>query len=219
LARLHASGRVTANRFVIHGVVANGVSADVDLDAGKLRLSNLDGDLFGGKHRGKWQADFGVSPWTCKGSGTVSGVSLNKVATQMGDDWISGIASASYSVSGPCTPEFWQSADGTLQVDLRNGAWPHVLLDTDSELQITRLTGEARLSGGKIVLDSAQLESPNGKYAISGTATLERDLDFKMTRTRAEPRSGYEITGTIAKPRVWQLSNTEQARLKTPPAQ
>ena len=220
LARLNASGHVTANRFVIHGVTATGVSVDVDLDAGKLRVSNLDGDLFGGKHRGKWLADFSVSPWICKGSGTLSGIALNKIATQMGDDWITGTASGGYTVAGPCTPEFWQSADGTLQVDLRNGALPHVLLDQDSELQITRLTGEARLTDGKIALESAKLDSPSGKYAISGTASLQRDLDLKMTRAQTEAaRSGYEITGTIAKPQVSQLSKTEQARLKTPPAQ
>lgn len=220
LARLHASGHVTANRFVIHGVTANTVSADVDLDAGKLRVSNLDGDLFGGKHRGKWLADFTASPWICKGSGTLSGISLDKIATQMGDDWIAGTASGSYNITGPCTPKFWQSADGVLQPDVRNGALPHVLLDQDSELQIMRLTGEVRLADGKLVLQSATLDSPSGNYAISGTASLQRDLDLKMTRTQAEAaRSRYEITGTIAKPRVSQLSSTEQARLKATPAQ
>jgi uncharacterized protein involved in outer membrane biogenesis len=220
LARLHASGHVTANRFVIHGVTANVVSADIDLDAGKMRISNLDGDLFGGKHRGKWQADFTASPWICKGLGTLSGVSLDEIATQMGDDWIAGTASGSYNITGPCTPKFWQSADGVLQADVRNGALPHVLLDQDSELQIMRLTGEARLADGKLVLRSATLDSPSGNYAISGTASLQRDLDLKMTRTQAEAaRSGYEITGTIAKTQVSPLSKTEQARLKTTPAQ
>jgi len=220
LARLHATGHVTANRFVIHGVTANAVSADLDLDAGKLRVSSPDGNLFGGEHRGKWLADFTASPWTCKGSGTLNGISLDKIATQMGDDWIAGTAGGSYNITAPCTPEFWQSAEGVLQLDLRNGALPHVLLDQDSELQITRLSGEARLADGKIVLQSAKLDSPSGNYAISGTASLQRDLDLKMTRTQVDTvRSGYEITGTIAKPKVSQLSNTEQARLKTPPAQ
>lgn len=220
LARLHASGHLTANRFVIHGVTSNGLSADIDLDTGKLRVSNLTGDLFGGKHRGKWLADFSASPWTCKGSGTLSGISLYKIANQMEDNWIAGTAGGSYNISGPCTPAFWQSAEGTLQVDLRNGALPHVLLDEDSELQITRLTGEARLADGKIVLDSAKLDSPSGEYTISGMASLQRDLDLKMTRTHAESaRSGFGITGTIAKPQVLPLSKTEQARLKTPPAQ
>ncbi|HKF03173.1 MAG TPA: AsmA family protein [Candidatus Sulfotelmatobacter sp.] len=220
LARLHASGHVTANRFVIHGVTASVVSADIDLDAGKMRVSNLEGDLFGGKHRGKWQADFTASPWICKGVGTLSGVSLDEIATQMGDDWIAGTASGSYNITGPCTPKFWQSAEGVLQADVRNGALPHVLLDQDSELQIMRLTGEARLADGKLVLRSATLDSPIGNYAISGTASLQRDLDLKMTRTQAEAaRSGYEITGTIAKPQVSPLSKTEQARLKTSAAQ
>jgi len=184
------------------------------------RFSNLDGDLFGAKHRGKWLADFSVTPWTCKGTGTLDGLSLERVATQMDDAWIAGTASGSYAVTGLCTAEFWQSAAGTLQTDWRNGALPHVLLGADSELQITRLTGQARLAEGKFVFDGVKLDSPNGQYLISGTASVARDLDLKMTPTMTETaRSSYEITGTITKPRVSALSNTEQAHLKPLPAQ
>jgi len=215
LARLHASGRLTANRFLVHGVAATAVSADIDLDAGKLQVTRVDADLFGGKHEGKWLADFSVSPTVCKGSGTVAGLSLDRVAAQMEDRWIAGTASGTYDLTGPCTGEFWPSAEGTLQAELRKGVLPHVFLEMDSDLKIVRLSGQGQLSDGTIEIKSAELDSPSGQYQISGTATLKRTLDLKMTRTPADSaRTGYEITGTLAQPRVTQLSNTEQARLK-----
>ena len=70
-----------------------------------------------------------------------------KVAKQMGDDWIAGTANASYEVKGPCTGEFWQSAVGTLQVDVRDGALPHVLLGTDTGVTITRFDGRGSAAG------------------------------------------------------------------------
>ncbi len=218
LARLHASGRITASRFLVRGVAATAVSAEVSIDAGKLQITDMSSDLFSGKHRGDWLADFSVSPSVCKGSGSLSGVSLDKAAKQMGDDWITGMASGRYSIRGPCTSEFWQSAEGTQQAELRDGALPHVLMENDTELKITRLNGEARLREGKIEISSAKLDSPNGTYEMRGTASLKRELDLRLMRAAAEgAKSGYEITGTLAAPRVSSLSNAEQARLKPLP--
>lgn len=218
MARLHASGRISASRFLMRGVVATAVSAEVSVDAGKLRITDLNGDLFSGKLRSNWLADFSVSPSVCKGNGALVGVSLDRIAKQMNDGWISGTASGSYEVTGPCTSEFWQSAEGTVKADLRDGALPHVLLGTDAELKITRLTGEALLREGKFEISSAKLDSPTAKYQISGTASLSRDLDLKMTRTSADvATSGYTITGTLAAPQITSLSNAEQARLKPLP--
>lgn len=218
LGRLKASGHITASRFLVHGVAATAVSADVTVDAGKLQIKSMGGEIFAGKHQGKWLADFSVSPSVCKGSGALTGVSLAKVAKQMGDDWIAGTARGSYEVTGPCTGEFWQSAVGTLQVDVRDGALPHVPLGTDTGVTITRLDGEARLREGKIEIGSAKLDSPSGTYEIRGTASLKRELDLRLTRAPAEgAKSGYEISGTLAAPRVSSLSNAEQARLKPLP--
>jgi AsmA-like C-terminal region len=194
------------------------VSADVTMDAGKVQIKSAGGEIFGGKHQGKWLADFSVSPSVCKGSGTLTGVSLANVARQMDDDWIAGTARGSYEVTGPCTGQFWESAEGTLRVDVRDGTLPHVLLGAETGVTITRLDGEARLREGKLEISSAKLDSPNGKYEIRGTASLKRELDLKLTRTPADvAKSGYAITGTLSAPQVSSLSNAEQARLKPLP--
>src|SRR5260370_41822334 len=108
-----------------------GVSAKVSLDGGKLEICGLNADFLGGQHRGEWQADFSVQPAVCKGSGSLIGVSLEHLADAMNDAWIDGTANSTYEVRGACSTEFWQSAEGTLQFDMKDGTWPHVVLGED----------------------------------------------------------------------------------------
>jgi hypothetical protein len=49
---------------------------------------------------------------------------------------------------------------------------------------------------------------------LSGTASLNRDLDLKLARLPLGTAAGYTITGTLAEPRVAPLPGAEQARLK-----
>lgn len=219
LSRLHASGQIVARRFVVHEIPAENVSAKVSIDAGKLQVSDFEADVFGGKHQGDWIVDFTRSPSVCNGSGSVRTISLASIAHEMRDDWITGTANGSYELKGACTAEFWQAADGAIRVEMRNGTLPHVLLGEDSaSLKISRLTGEARLRSGVIEVGTAKLDSPSGSYKVSGTVSLKRQVDLKLARMPGEAGpSGYEITGTLATPRVSTLSNSEQARLKSLP--
>jgi len=65
-------------------------------------------------------------------------------------------------------------------------------------------------------LSSSKLTSRDGAYDLTGTVTLDREIDMKMTRQPADAtHSGYAVTGTLAEPRVSPLGRTEQAKLKT----
>ena len=216
LARVRASGRVTADRFVLHGVSATKVSANINLDAGSLEVSSVEADLLGGRHRGKWQADFGVKPAVCSGSGNLTGISLGSVSKLMKDDWVAGTAGASYEIRGSCSPDFWQSSEGTLKVNVADGRLPHVFVGENAEpLSVQKFTAQVRLHGGKLEVSDGRLDSPDGVYEISGTATLKREIDFKVARVPAGSGvSAYTITGTLAEPHVAPVNRTEQARLK-----
>lgn len=215
LARLHASGRVTADHFQISGLDAAHVSTNAVLESGKLRLSEVDADFMGGKHRGEWAADFSVKPAACSGSGTFSQLSLSSLALAMKDRWITGTSKASYELTGPC-PAFWQTAEGTLQVDVTDGLLPHVSLGEDpGPFKVMRLVGEGRLRAGRIEVSDARVDSSGGKYLLSGTASLKREVDFSLTRiSNNAASSGYAISGTLSDPRVTPLARVEQARLK-----
>jgi hypothetical protein len=216
LDRLRASGQVTADRLQAHGVVVTRVSANVSLEEGYLQISQLAADVLGGTYRGQWRANFGVKPAACSGSGNFSGLLLTNLADAMKNPWITGKASASYDVKGPCPADFWQSAEGTLHVEMRDGIFSHVIIgDSAQPFQVTRLSGQAQLHAGTIEITSAELDSPNGKFQLSGTVSLKRAVDLKLAHApNGVAAGGYTITGTLAEPRVAPLGGTEQARLK-----
>jgi uncharacterized protein involved in outer membrane biogenesis len=223
LENLRASGDVNAGRLRIHNMVAERVSAAVDLDHGKLRVSDLRADLLGGKHRGDWQADFtGASP-LYTGAGTLTGISLEQMASAMHDPWISGTAGGTYQItaSGTDSSTFWQSAEGGVRFDLRDGVLAHIsLASEEGPLQIARWQGRARLHDAKIEIEKGPLTSSGGVYEISGTASFGQVLDFKLTAATEVKAAGagslvYSITGTVAEPRVAVTPAAEtQARLK-----
>jgi hypothetical protein len=222
LENLRASGKVSAGRLWIRNVVAERVSAALDLERGKLKIAELRGDVLGGKHRGNWQVDFTAGPTTYTGSGTLTEISLGQIADAMRDRWISGTGGGTYQItaSGSDSAAFWESAEGQLQFDLREGVLSHISLASDEgPLRVGRWEGRVRLHGGEIEIENDKLVSSAGTYEISGSASLGRVLDFKLSRsTDVKPeRVGsqvYSIRGTLAEPRVVLTSPETQARLK-----
>jgi len=223
LDNLRASGKVSAGSLRIRNLVAQRVSAALDLERGQLKISELRADLLGGKHRGDWKMDFtGASP-IYTGTGTLTGISLQQMAEAMHDPWISGTAGGTYQLtaSGTDSAAFWESAEGGVQFDLRDGVLSHISLTTDEgPLRIAHWQDRVRLRDGKIEIEKGKLVSPVGAYEISGTASLARVLDFKLTRGTdvKTVRAGsvvYSITGTVAEPHVALTPVPEtQARLK-----
>ena len=52
-------------------------------------------------------------------------------------------------------------------------------------------------------MKDAKLDSPGGKFLVSGTASLKGDLDFKLARSpNGATAAGYTISGTLVEPRV-----------------
>ena len=211
-ANLRASGKVNMGHLHIRSVIADRLSASVELDRGKLKLSDVRADVLGGKHRGDWRADFTGVPALYAGSGTLTGISLQQVAEAMHDPWIAGTASGTYQVtaSGIDAEMFWQSAEGGLQFDIRDGALPHIaLMNSEGPLRVTRWQGRARLrSGGLIEIENGKLLSTVGVFEIHGTTLFGRDLDLKLIRGVVDESPvhagsmNYSITGTVAEPRV-----------------
>ena len=218
LFNVRAAGELIADRLRVQRLQATHVSAKVSLDSGKLQISELNANVLGGQHRGQWQADFTVKPAVCNGGGTVIAASMADVADAMNDPWVSGTANATYELKGSCPAEFWTSAEGSLEFDMRDGILPHLSLMEDAgPVKVTRLAGQARLHAGHIEIGDALLHTPDGRFQLSGTATLKGELDLKLTTTpnATSTVTGYAVTGTLAEPRAIRLISPEtQARLK-----
>jgi uncharacterized protein involved in outer membrane biogenesis len=222
LQNLTASGKVNARRLRIHGILAEKLSSGVDVDHGKLKLTNLQADLLGGgKHRGDWNADFSASPPVYAGTGTFTGISLQQIARAFHDSSIAGTAAGTYqiSASGSNGAAFWQTAEGAMQFDVKDGLLSGISLnDDDSGLRISRWAGEIGLHAGKFEIGKNRLVSPAGVYEVSGTASLAAALNLDLTQTN-DVKPGhvgalvYSITGTVAEPKV-AIRETPQTQAK-----
>lgn len=215
LASLHAVGKLTASRVVIHNLVANRVSAEIELEQGRLQLSNLRGEVLGGRHTGEWRVDFTVNPPTYHGNGSLEKVALGQLAEAMHDDWITGTTNVEYRAdsAGWTRAELLSHAEAAFQVETREGSLPHLTLAGESApLRISRFVGRLLLHAGKFEIDQGKLQTPGGIYQLSGTASLGRVLDFKLARDGAP---GFSITGTVDQPRVAVSTTPDtQAALK-----
>ncbi|MGA9797583.1 MAG: AsmA family protein [Terriglobales bacterium] len=202
LASLHAVGKLTAGRVLIHNLVANHVSTEVEVEQGRLRLSNLRADVMGGRHTGDWQLDFTVNPPTYRGHGALEKVVLGEIAEAMHDDWLTGTANVEYraDTQGWTKAELISHADASFQVEAHDGSLPHLILAGDSNpLRVNRFVGLLLLRDGKFEIDQGKLQTSGGIYQISGTASLDRVLDFKLGR---DGTRGFNITGTVDQPHV-----------------
>ena len=213
LNTLHASGKIAAGRFTIQRVEATRVSADVALEDGMLRLSNLQAELMGSVHRGDWTANFNKQPPAYTGSGTFDEVDLEQLSAAMDDAWITGTAGASYEVtaSGGTVAELLESATGSLTVEAREGVLPHLTLAREP-LVFERFAGKFILNDGELDITDGKLQSSDATYQVVGSASLANELDLRLIRNSGR---GFNVTGSLTAPRVQPALFPEtQAALK-----
>jgi uncharacterized protein involved in outer membrane biogenesis len=126
---------LASNRVDVHGLTALRVSANVDLNRGKLRISDLHGDVLGGKHSGELRADFTAKVPEYTGTGSVEQIVLGQLGEVMHDPWVTGTASVNYkaSMAGVSAAELFTSASATLVVDAHDGMLVHLALPNSSQ--------------------------------------------------------------------------------------
>jgi hypothetical protein len=94
---------------------------------------------------------------------------------------------------------------------------PHISLGEGAgPLKVSRFVGQAMLHAGETELKDVTMDSLSGKFQVSGTASPRGELDFRLgARNPSGTAPGFAISGTLAEPRVEQLTGPEtQARLK-----
>jgi hypothetical protein len=210
LRRIQAHGNLHIGRFSLKRMTATQVTAQVDVDQGRISLTGVRGQLLQGLHMGNWIIDTSNQPVQYHGSGTLQKVSLARLGTLMDDTWITGTADGKYDLdgSGDSFGELLASADGKLQFTMRNGILTRVEIPSSAKpLLVHRFSGELYLKKGVWELSLGRLESHDGFYQVHGTASVGSGLDFLVTR--GEERS-WAVTGTLAKPHVATVSHQEE---------
>ena len=202
LAQLQAQGTIAVDRLLIKSVVATRLTARVQIAGGRVDLTRLQAQLLGGRHRGEWHADFSGRAPVYSGSGSVEGASLAQVALAMRDPWATGAAGGSYrlTLSGWSAPELVSSLAGSMDFDWQGGVLRHLVLGGSRDpVRFQRFTGHAILRDSIFTLSGCRLETPQGRFTVSGTASLGRQLELRLGRERGP---GYSVSGSLARPRV-----------------
>jgi uncharacterized protein involved in outer membrane biogenesis len=214
LGRFAAQGRIRTDHLVLEGLKLQHVVAWAELRDHGLRLSELRAEMLGGKLRAEWSADFAGAVPVYSGSGTLERVALAQVAALTHDAWATGTASAGFKLelAGWSAAELGQSAEGILDFDWQNGTLQHVALQGAGPSRLKRFTGHAVLRDRSLEFQQSRIETADGIYAVSGTASLER-LELKLTNRNAR---GYAVSGTLEKPRVATLSVSEKQAALSP---
>jgi len=213
LRRLCAEGRLATGKLLIKSLAANHASADVRLAEGLLELSNARADILGGRHQGRWQADFTGNVPSYSGAGMLDGASMTQLSTLMHDNWAAGSAHIEYSanLAGWNAPDLAESLTAKVDFQWRDGILRHIAAHGSEPMRFSRLRGHAELEEGKMTFTGSSMQAASGIYQLEGTATLGRELDLKLV-----PRSGpaINIGGTLQKPRVSAAPPDSRVALK-----
>ncbi|MDP9267999.1 MAG: AsmA family protein [Acidobacteriota bacterium] len=207
LRRLQAEGTLSTPRLVMKSVIINHVVTTVHVAGGRVALAGVTAEVFGGKQRGEWTADFSGDAPVYSGTGTLEQADVAQLGAAMRDNWGAGTISAAYkfSASGDTAADLAASAAGELQFGWKNGMLRHVTLRGAQPLRIKRFTGTVQLAGARLTFPAGRMETPEGIYAVSGSSTFARALDFKL----AGPVRSYTITGTLEHPQVSSPPDSE----------
>lgn len=216
LLAIQARGRLTIHRLRFKETDASQIVAQVDLDRGKIMLTGLRGQVFQGTHQGDWTIDASVMPPHYQAKGQLQNVSMAEVSAAMSDDWASGTADGKFDLesSGVSFAELMGHAEGDIQFILRNGTLPHIELpDAARPFPVRTFAGSAKAKNGNWKLSSGKLESRDGIYQVSGTASPVNGLNLIFTRGDEQ---SWNITGTLLKTNVAHATRTEARTVVKP---
>jgi hypothetical protein len=232
LLAIRARGNLQVGQFELKKLSVGQIATQVDLDRGKITLAAIGAQLLQGTYEGNWIVDASgrdlpggdvpihdgsiregsAEGIRYKGSGRLSDISLAQLGALMNDAWISGTADGTFDVdgSGNNFHDFLSRSDGKLEFAMRNGSLPHIEIPgTPGPLPVHRFAGKLHLKKGVWELSSGRLESHDGIYQASGTASASGGVDFVLTRGDDQ---SWMLTGTLAEPHVVAGSRTVAKR-------
>jgi hypothetical protein len=211
LLAVRAKGALRIGHLQLNKVSASQIATQMEFDRGKIRLTNLRAQLLQGTHQGNWTIDLSTQPPKYQAAGALQNISLAQVGALINDARVAGTADAKFdwTAAGGGFADLLADASGKLQFSMKNGSLMH--LDspgTARPFPVHRFTGAFQFEKGNWELSAGRLESRDGIYQVSGTASGGSGLKFLLT-----PGDGqsWSLTGTLAKPRLERTNRTQAA--------
>jgi len=216
LLGIRARGRLGVHRLALKEVDASQIVAEVDLDRGKIALTGVRGQLFQGLHQGDWVIDASAMPPHYQAKGRLQNVSMAQMSTAMDNAWATGTGDGEFDLTtfGADFSDLLAHAEGALQFTMRNGTLAHVELpDAAKPFPVHVFTATVKIKNGTWKLNTGKLESRDGIYQVSGTASPVSGLNLILTRGDEQ---SWNITGTLLKPNVAHATRTEARTVVKP---
>jgi hypothetical protein len=202
---VRATGKVSAGKLIVKGIPAAHFTADLSLSPDGFSLGNAAAEVFGGKYSGELRSDFRGDTPVYISEGKLQNLALNYLSTWMRDDWASGKVSFSYQgkAAGWNAGELLSSAVGVATFEWRDGTLRHIELDsTGKPLQFRVFAGALELKNRALAVTQSKLQTAKSIYQVSGTASLGRELEFRLARDGAPV---FSISGPLQRPKVAPL--------------
>jgi len=200
MATLNASGAVRAHRVHVGSAIATNLEGRLEMHDSRATLKGLRAELMGGTLSGEWTLLHSGDAPEYDGRGEFSRINLAQLSAATDTNVGTGTLNGHYELkmSGWEQKELAASAAGSSRVNWSNGVVRCFVLDPRRPLNVRSYSTSVTLADRKLTIESATMQTATGAYTVSGSATLERELDLNF----AAQDSVWHVTGTLQKPQV-----------------
>jgi hypothetical protein len=206
---------------------ATQVRANVEWNAGVLQLKPLRAEVWDGRHRGELKVDLRRASPSYEWRGELQQVSMKDLGGAANFPWEGGTATlrGTGTAGGSTTSALLRSMNASVEIDWRDGLLNHPEWEPEAEpLTLRRFLGKAELRGGTFRIPAGALQLQQGKYEVSGVASRNGDLKFRLVRALNNSGSlpvgavptgaeAYRITGTLERPVVSVMARPQPEHL------
>jgi hypothetical protein len=215
LPDFRAEGSLAVAELNIGDVPLEKFAAHIEVGDHALTVNRVSARVGGGTTQGEWKIDWSGSQPRYNGTGSMEGVTLervsppNTVAGQVAQ-WIAGKAQVSYSAhfEGKTPQEMSTSASGRVEFQVSNGTSKALALEAGRPLRFNGAQGAVEIDREAIKVLPSKFRAENRIYLMSGTISLaNKQAKLKVSTSGTQ----WEITGALEKPEITPQPLTAQA--------
>jgi hypothetical protein len=203
---IRAGGTLTVAKFTAGGLALEKLIAHLELGDHTLVADQVNARVANGALQGEWRIDWTTFPVRHSGTGTITGVSLERFplpapASSILVSWINGKTSVKYFLqfAGSNEKEMLATAQGRAEFTLANGISRVLTLEAAKPTRFQSFQGRCEIKNQVLDLLESKFKADNRIYDVSGTISLaSRQTKLKVSNHDTQ----WEITGEVEKPKV-----------------